>query len=412
MSTKIDERHLRNTFFASVYFFAVALIFPFNIRNITVFLLLFVTAISFFYPQKGNIQSLNKAVFFNTIFSVFLLTSLIYTENVDYGLKRMMAMTGLFIFPIAFFQVNTRIDINYSKLSERLYMLFFISCIIFFVGIFIQNYFKGFLNEFIFRDYPERLNSKYGKYSMHPVYASMYIVISLFFATKIYNTLKKRWHKIIFYACVFFLAFVLILLARKGVILFALLTFSVYFLKLKKKKETAYFTATSIVLFAIIIIIPPIRGRYVELVDSIVNYNNITKIGSTTIRFNIFKLVSKAISDNVMLGYGIGDTKDVLIAYYKAKPEIFDGQYYNSHNQFLSSWLTAGLLGITSFIAMLVYNLKLAIKSCDFVYGAIVLMFLFVCLTENILERQSGVLLFSFLINFFAFKTLVKFKNK
>lgn len=412
MRNKTDERYLRNTFFASVFFFAVALIFPFNIRNLTVFLLLSAIGISFFYPQRENTQCFNKAVFFNSIFSFFLLISLSYTENVDYGLKRMMAMTCLFIFPIAFFQINTRININYNKLSERLYMLFFISCIIFFVGIFIQNYFKDFLNEFIFRDYPERLNSKYGKYSMHPIYASLYIVISLFFGTKIYRKLKKRRDKIIFYICILFLAFVLIILARKGIILFTLFAFSAYFLKLKKKKKTVYFIVITIILFAITIIIPPIRGRYVELIDSIVNYNNITKIGSTTIRFNIFKLASMAISDNVMFGYGIGDTKDVLISYYKTRPEIFESEYYNSHNQFLSAWLSAGILGFASFIAMLVYNLRLAIKSCDFVYKAIVLMFLFVCLTENILERQSGALLFSFFINFFAFKTLAKLKNK
>lgn len=412
MSIRLNEKYLRNTFFASVFFFAVSLIFPENIRNITIFLLLLVTVISFFYSKKDNLQSFNKTVIINSVFSIFMLTSLIYSENIDYGVKRVMVMVGIFVFPVAFFQANTRININYKKLSERVYLIFFISCIIFFAGVFVQNYFKDFLNEFIFRDYPERLNSKYGKYSMHPVYASMYIVISLFFGIRIYNKLKTIGRKIIFYVCILFLAFILILLARKGIILFTLLAFSIYFLKSKKKKHTVYFIITAIVLFAITIVIPPIRGRYIELIDSIVNYDNIKRIGSTTIRFNIYQLVTEAISDSTVFGYGIGDTKDVLTSYYETRPEIFNGKYYNSHNQFLSAWLAAGLLGIGSLIAMMVYNIKLAIKSDDFVYKAIVFMFLFTLLTENILERQSGVLLFSFFINFFAFKTLVELKNK
>ena len=91
---------------------------------------------------------------------------------------------------------------------------------------------------------------------------------------------------------------------------------------------------------------------------------------------------------------------------YSQSPEIFNGKYYNSHNQFLSAWLVSGLAGVGSLIAMLVFNCRLAIRNKDFVHIAGLVVLFTTLFTENILERQNGVIVFSFFVNFFAFSRM------
>ena len=92
---------------------------------------------------------------------------------------------------------------------------------------------KIVFTEFIFRDYSERLNSKYGKYSIHPIYASIYLGISFLFATPIYNKLKSKITKFILLLTATFLLLILLLLARKSVILIIIVIFMAYYVRLK-----------------------------------------------------------------------------------------------------------------------------------------------------------------------------------
>ena len=113
---------------------------------------------------------------------------------------------------------------------------------------------------------------------------------------------------------------------------------------------------------------------------------------------------TRTIKKSPFFGYGIGETKHILNQCYLDNYNIFKGQYYNSHNQYLSAWLSSGILGIGSLVAMLYYNLLIAVKNHNFINGAIIFLFIVIMFTENILDRQDGVMLFSFFINFYAFQ--------
>ena len=108
-----------------------------------------------------------------------------------------------------------------------------------------------------------------------------------------------------------------------------------------------------------------------------------------------------AILNAPIFGYGIGDVKDILSQYYIEN----NSTYFNSHNQFLGAWLSSGVMGLFSLLAVFVIGFKKAIKTKDFVYFSILFLFFSMALIENYIERQNGVLLFSFFINFFAFES-------
>jgi Ca2+/Na+ antiporter len=65
--------------------------------------------------------------------------------------------------------------------------------------------------------------------------------------------------------------------------------------------------------------------------------------------------------------------------------------------------LMTGFFGLFVFILFLAHNINNAIKSGVFITIAIILFYALVMFSENILERQEGVLYFSILLNLLFF---------
>ena len=190
-------------------------------------------------------------------------------------------------------------------------------------------------------------------------------------------------------------------MARKSVIVPVLIMFTLLFLRSQNKKHLMFY----IVLFALLITvsfsIPIIRERYVEMFSAF--FGNSDSLGSTSYRLKIYECGINLITEKPWFGYGIGDTKQALLQCYNENQEIFKGRYFNSHNQFISIWLASGVTGVLSLLSMLVYNLKILFHNKLIIESFIVVLFVITLFFENILERQSGVMLFSFFINFFSF---------
>lgn len=405
MIKHLKENWIKTFFLSGVYFFAISLLFTENYRNTTLFIFAVSTLINFIIIRKKETKNYKKIILFNTLFFITMLVSLIYSKNIDYGLKRVTAMVALIIIPLAFYTFHKNFNLNYKKVSLRVYLLFFCSSIVFLIGVAVHNYINGHFNEFIFRDYPERLNTYYGKYSMHPIYMSLYLSVSLVFSIPIFKSLTKSIHKVLLIIGALLMTTILLVLARKGIIVVTFLVFFFYLLKNKKQKSLVYYGIITLVFLGIAYSIPEIRNRFLEFISTFVN-SNIPKKGSTSIRLEVYKCVVSTIYQNPILGYGIGDVKTALISCYDENYNMFKGKFFNAHNQYLSGWLSAGILGILSLLSLAIFNFKLAIKKQDFVHIAILALFFTTLLTENVLERQNGVMLFSFFLNFFAFKNL------
>jgi O-antigen ligase len=106
-----------------------------------------------------------------------------------------------------------------------------------------------------------------------------------------------------------------------------------------------------------------------------------------------------------LLGYGIGDYNDKLSIKNKEEGYInlFE-ERYNAHNQYLSFLLIGGVLCLFSFLFMIYENIIKAIHTNNHVLVLIITLFGIVMLTENILERENGVIFFSLFLNFFGLK--------
>lgn len=93
------------------------------------------------------------------------------------------------------------------------------------------------------------------------------------------------------------------------------------------------------------------------------------------------KIVEKGYEHNVFLGTG------QMVGY----------QNMNFHNQYIQTFAELGIIGILILLALVILNLKKAIKNKYFVHIAFAILMLSLFLTESFIWRQRGVVLFTVL---------------
>lgn len=110
---------------------------------------------------------------------------------------------------------------------------------------------------------------------------------------------------------------------------------------------------------------------------------------------NYYNVITKVIVKSPILGYGTGDTKDVLTKMHSDE-QIGFKRYLNAHNQFLQTTVAIGVLGLACLVAVFVcFALRLWNKNGYVLLSGIAIIALFM-MTESVLERQAGVHFCSF----------------
>lgn len=117
---------------------------------------------------------------------------------------------------------------------------------------------------------------------------------------------------------------------------------------------------------------------------------------SFKVRLQIWQVISQAIDGHYLLGVGTGSLPTALHDLYCKVGISYCHYQYNPHNQYLEQWLQSGitgLLGMTGIIGLLsFYGLRK--RNPLLVFWA--LFFAFCLLTECLLSREAGILLWGF----------------
>ena len=113
------------------------------------------------------------------------------------------------------------------------------------------------------------------------------------------------------------------------------------------------------------------------------------------------------LKDNWLLGVGVENVQDKLNSCYgKYTYQNFDdfkNTTYNSHNQYLDIILKYGIFGLVLFFIFLLWG----IKNNDFNYQIFIFLTLMSLISENIFDRQVGIVFFN-LLNSLFFISMVK----
>ncbi|MEM5565626.1 O-antigen ligase family protein [Psychroserpens sp. AS72] len=391
---------------AFLVFNSAIILVPDKFKGIPVIGLLLST-IFYFIVTKSDKKFDYKLLIVSTSFFLMLVVSILYTEDKSYAFKKLETGSSLLVYPVIFALLYNCKEHLSKSFIELLKWVFVITLAFFLVSTF--TYY--FLTEpyYTFKStivhYHTLVDLRIKGYEIHSIYLSMSIGVGILFLIDSIPKVKRinKIYSILFLALFFvFLA----LLNKKGPILaFAVVGF-IYLIKTKLKAKPAIYVVTSIILFVLILaFIPKFKNinRFSELVDLDGLKSN--QNTSTSIRLDIFKCSMIQAAKEPIIGYGWGDANSALVDCYEIENPSLLLKNYNSHNQFLSILLSTGIIGLMIFLYYFYYIFKFSNKNKNQLLFFLLLYFGLNMLSENILEREDGVIFFSFFINLFLFNS-------
>ena len=399
-----------NLHYISLLIFSLFGLLANNLKGLPV-IVLFVS--SFIIYLKGTSMKYPiKKVSQMSILYLILLISLLYTRNFESIDKYLTTRLSLLIVPISMgllYSTNEILShkflLNYTKILlfvttfYSLWILFFF----FQLGVFSNNMSKY--------DAIAYITNEMWLISQHPIYASIFIAITLLLIVYFWLTLKKRIF--IFYTLPFVIInfATLFILERKGVLLSLL--FGLFFLLLsfvKRNKQRSFLLSFGVIFFLSSFFLMMSSNRFKELY-SFQNFNEKLEFNLTSLRFGIYNCAIRKIREAPIFGYGLGDVQVELDKCYHQNAPILTEITYNSHNQYLSYFLSSGIFGFLLLFFVMLKSIIDSIRNKNVLLLSISVFFAVCMLFENILERQSGVIVFSFYMCLFSFYNFSKPKK-
>ncbi|HPX45078.1 MAG TPA: O-antigen ligase family protein, partial [Bacteroidales bacterium] len=261
---------------------------------------------------------------------------------------------------------------------------------------------------------------------IHPSYLSFYIIICLIIT--FYWEYKKfinlpKWFLILFSVISIVSILLLSSLSANLFLFFSILAIIIYFLYKKLKP----FVASTIVILLIVISFGVIKFGHFRAINFSETYNNtVTFLNNPREYINSEKYIKKAnekrlilwtlswqkIKENPM-GYGVGSAGDVYKDVYNQYGlTSLINPLLDSHNQYLRIALEMGVIGIIAYLAIICVYIVKAFKQKKYLLLYVMICFLYFGMWESFLQRQSGVIFFTYMITFLFLYEPSFFKNK
>ena len=235
-------------------------------------------------------------------------------------------------------------------------------------------------------------------YVMHHSYISMCYVLAV--AIVFYLFLHERlkgWCKCLLALVAILLIFQIVVFSSRTawiVSALLLLSFAVYLLVQTFRKRVRPYV--SVLFFTMIVgtvlFVLCLPSNYNRCLQT---FNNVKKEGTfraADVRWSIWECSWDVIGEHPIFGVGTGDVRDSL-----TQKQIEAGlPSFNSHNQFLNTWVAVGIVGLLAFVMILVLSVRQAVRNRSFLYFVFIMIVVGNCMTEAILEKQTGLVFFVF----------------
>jgi O-antigen ligase len=386
-------------------------VLPNKLKPVPVLLFALVAVSSFFMKRKNCYT--NKKLYYPIILSALIILYIIsfsYSENMKIAGKRIETGLSLFLMPWFAFFIFQKLKVSKRQLL-LVFQLYFWSSVVYAIMIIVFFYTIGYYQgEQTLEFSLSYLDGMLKGYSQHPIYASMIFAIALFFIPYLWNQYvgPKKYFIVVGSILLFY---VLFLLFRKGVVIALVLPTVVFIYKNKKTIGNIKLLVLALVLLIFSILFRDKISNRVGEMFSKSSFEQVDINNSTSMRFAVYECVVEDIKKSPIIGHGIGDGYDLIAACLEYKHDIIfkdRKQKKNAHNQYLGIWVYVGIIGLLLFLTQLFLYFKTAVKSKNMLFIQLVLFFSIIMLTENILDRQTGVLLFALFLNLFFFMHLAE----
>jgi O-antigen ligase len=387
-----------------------------------IFLINILNSSTFRKEIKSSFQSNRIAQLLVLLFGVYFISTIIhFTAYDDYSIQSSYLEKNLsfLIFPFLF--ANIRL---YSDKQIRSFFKVYIASILIstLIALIAGLYFTVTTGSIYYYDpdkqsiYNNFMYHRLGSYlGMHGVYYAEYVLLAFILWGSYVSIYFLKWdvkNKAIAIILGLYLIGILILLKSAVILITLLLVISastVYYLH--KAKDRVSIPMKTLIAIIAILLVSFLSYRTINKVGMKADYftYDITQPGdgewnSINLRLAKWDVAKMAIRDHWLWGVGPGNTTSTLDEIYKDIGFEYALQlHYNPHNQFLSTFLATGILGVC--VITLIYLLSFAsgIKKKDTVMVLFILSFFLFSVSESTLVVNKGIVFFSIFFSIFSY---------
>ena len=446
-------------FFYSLLFIALTIPFQWKYLPFSVG----ITMLGLVWFFGGNLtQKIKKfinnpyAILLSGLYIIYLI-SILYSENKEYAYTDLLLKLPLLLFPL-FLSTTDSLNNSQYKSVLRTFAIstFFAAIATLLIGYY--NYTQtGLTKYFFYHDLT---------IFMHSAYYALYTLFAIAIFIYLYFKEENKKSKIAYSSMAFGLSIFLFLLSsRMQIIIFVtLLTLFIIVRAFQKKRILTGILVLFLSYACIFLLVTQMPKTSARLQQTKAHIKNINYSKTNTdARVQIWSAATNVIKKNYLFGTGIGDAKDELVSQYKFlssnnsdKEKVIDGKIieiqnnekwfshikekaiennisvedqlfadaifvlgdtqsrykhfikerYNYHSQFLQTLSTVGLLGFFFlFFSLLIPAYSLGLKNSNFLLLGFFFMVFVSFITESMLERQAGVILYAFFSSFIVFNS-------
>lgn len=333
--------------------------------------------------------------------------SIFYSSNLEYAFIVLNRITLFLVIP---FVVVVSKPYLKSNFLEFLLMKFVFACLIAslicLLNAIYNTYEFGAFNPF------NEENGNFFSYfnltsilKMHPIYFGSYLLFSVSILANILLSDKLSSVRVIWYLIlILFFLTVILLLNSFMLVIAALIIFGILFFR--AIKISIYKTFKKSFFYIFILIVPFYfasdfifeKAKGINLIEDI-SSRDFTGSKFTAVKARVAKAYCSIdlIKDNPLLGVGIGDGNDELLKYYLKNGFKFGyDEKYNSHNQFLTTFINTGIFGFFILLILVIYLFYYSITNSNYYLLFFIILNFCFFMTESVLERQNGIVFFVF----------------
>ena len=397
---------------------------PWGLKLNTLTIIVFgVGLLSYTFYKKGRLEIKTLEFLSGSMIFLVAMVWLLITSNQADGLKYLERSSSALIFPLLFSIIYNqyRLNIHYIlclfMLSCLLRYFIFIYDVIEFELIFIFDYWQELLIQF---------NQLFKLHALHPSYFSMFLGFNAMICYYYFIKSEKVLMKALWILGIFVFLIFNISLGAKMPLLASLVTLALgIFIHLARKSNKIGLIKIGggLLLSAALIglflkktpnsISQDLHNYYQVLngeeIDDLYDYNQYGTNSNLdtwkkTNRIYIWREAIGIIKDNYLIGVGTGDMTLELNKRFKANNnEYLATKNTNSHNQIFDYLIKYGIIGFSLIVIAFVMYYRKAWSLDHLLYMMFLVLTGLCMLTENILNRQLGIVFFFFLNSLFYY---------
>ena len=332
--------------------------------------------------------------------------SLLWTDNIASGLKYVEYTLSFLIFPLIFLVLK---PLQNNKEIVFFIKLFILSTSLLSFLTLLNVFFKIENVSIPISDLVRKNIQSTYLIGEHPIYFSLLLAVGV--VLLVFNKFESKLLTFLIY---FINILGIVISGSRGVFIsLFLVSFIIIFLKSLDKRKIITSIILLFFLVGTVVYLSPLKQRMAQLVTTEKIYPEGLYFNSFNIRMAIYKCSLSIIKDELLIGHGAGDIEKRLSQCYEEfNTSAFDVQRYNTHNQYFHYLCAFGLVGTIIILYYFGFYLRNAYVSKNWNHFTLLILFYLCFFTENILVRNTGIVVFSMINCIFVLQANLKKNEK